>query len=104
MYIAGSPFLNQPWGYDQYSPVDLTLLDHHFGTLDTWRKAITEIHARDMHVVLDNTIATLGDLIGFEGYLNESAPFTTQEHRTVWKSDRRYLDFDLGNNYNTTCK
>lgn len=80
------------------------MLDSHFGTLDTWRKAITEIHARDMHVVLDNTIATLGDLIGFEGYLNETAPFTTKEHRVQWKTDRQYLDFDFGNTYNETCK
>lgn len=103
LYIAGSPFLNQPWGYDQYSPLDLSLLDAHFGTIDTWRKAINEIHNRGMYVILDNTIATLGDLIGFEGYLNESAPLKMDEYEVQWKSDRRYLDFDIGNTYNTTC-
>lgn len=103
LYIAGSPFINQPWGYDQYSPLDLSILDPHFGTLDTWRMAITEIHARNMYVVLDNTFATLGDLIGFDGYLNATAPFTLEEHQVQWKSDRHYWDFETGNSYNKTC-
>lgn len=46
----------------------------------------------------------MGDLIGFEGYLNESAPFDSAEHRILWKSDRQYLDFQPSNQYNTTCK
>lgn len=46
---------------------------------------------------------SLGDLIGFEGYLNESAPFTVNEHRAIYKSSRQYTDFHLGNAYNTTC-
>ena len=103
LYIAGSPFINQPWGYDQYSPLDLSILDPHFGTIDMWRTAINEIHARGMYVVLDNTFATLGDLIGFEGYLNETTPFTLDEHKVQWKSDRHYYDFEFGNSYNKTC-
>ena len=57
-----------------------------------------------MYVVLDNTFATLGDLIGTEGYLNETVPFSLQEHQVQWKSDRHYWDFDFGNNYNETCQ
>ena len=57
-----------------------------------------------MYVVLDNTFATLGDLIGTEGYLNETVPFTLAEHKVQWKSDRRYWDFDIGNSYNETCQ
>lgn len=45
----------------------------------------------------------MGDLIGFEGYLNTTAPFTEKEHKTSWKTDRRYVDFDIGQTYNTTC-
>lgn len=67
LYLAGSPFINQPWAADSYSPLDLTLLDHHFGDIEAWRQAINEIHARGMYVIMDNTMATLGDLIGFEG-------------------------------------
>ncbi|KAK3321955.1 alpha-1,3-glucan synthase Ags2 [Apodospora peruviana] len=104
IYIAGSPFINQPWQSDSYSPLDLTLLDAHFGNISEWRRAIDEIHARDMYVLLDNTVATMGDLLGFEGYLNESTPFAPEEHKTVWKSSRRYLDFDIGTDYNETCK
>jgi len=104
IYIAGSPFINLPWTADSYSPVDLTVLDHHFGTIDEWRHVIEEIHRRGMYIVLDNTFATLGDLIGFEGYLNETAPFTLKEHKVQYKSDRRYLDFEFGNNYNATCE
>lgn len=58
LYIAGSIFQNLPWTYDSYSPVDLTLLDPHFGTLALWQTAIDEIHKRGMYVILDNTFAT----------------------------------------------
>lgn len=104
LYIAGSPFINQPWGYDQYSPVDLSVLDMHFGDIATWRRMIDEMHARDMYVVLDNVFATLGDLIGFQGFLNETAPFLTEEHQVQYKSDRTYTDFSFGNTYNETCE
>jgi alpha-1,3-glucan synthase len=50
--------MNQPWGFDGYSALDTTLLDQHYGTLQVWRDAITEIHKRGMYVVFDNTIAT----------------------------------------------
>ncbi|KAK3321725.1 hypothetical protein B0H66DRAFT_513919 [Apodospora peruviana] len=103
LYIAGSPFINQPWGADSYSPLDLTLLDRHFGSIQTWQAAIDEIHRRNISVVMDNTMATMGDLIGFKGYLNESTPFLEEEHEVLWKSDRRYLDFDISNEYNETC-
>ena len=56
--------VNMPWGSDSYSPLDLTLLDRHHGNIAAWRDAISEIHQRGMYVVLDNTFATLGDLIG----------------------------------------
>jgi alpha-1,3-glucan synthase len=104
IYIAGSPFINQPWGYDQYSPLDLTLLEEHFGDIAMWRTAINEIHARGMYVLLDNTFATLGDLIGFDGYLNTTTPFLLSEHEVTWKSDRQYLDFSFGSDYNKTCE
>lgn len=45
----------------------------------------------------------MADLIGFDGYLNESAPFTAKEHEVVYKSDTEYLDFTFGNTYNETC-
>ncbi|GFZ48862.1 hypothetical protein JCM24511_06611 [Saitozyma sp. JCM 24511] len=96
LYISGSPFINLPWSSDSFSPVDLTLLDQHFGTLATWRAAIDEIHSRGMYIVLENTFATMGDLLGFEGYLNQTTPFSFSEHNAIWKSSRRYWDFDLG--------
>jgi alpha-1,3-glucan synthase len=58
IFLAGSLFMNQPWGYDGYSPVDLSLLDPHFADLRAWQTAIDEIHAREMYVILDNTFAT----------------------------------------------
>ncbi|KAJ5247743.1 alpha-1-3-glucan synthase [Penicillium chermesinum] len=103
LYLAGTSLMNQPWGFDGYSALDTTLLDQHYGTIQVWRNAITEIHKRGMYVLFDNTIATLGDLIGFEGYLNTTTPFSVKEHPTTWKSDRRYVDFDIGNTYNSTC-
>jgi hypothetical protein len=34
------------------------MLDKHFGTIKLWQDVINEIHARNMSVVLDNTMAT----------------------------------------------
>jgi alpha-1,3-glucan synthase len=50
--------MNLPWAYDGYSPVDTTLLDKHYGTIEDWRRTITEIHDRDMYVLVDNTLST----------------------------------------------
>ncbi|KAL8647173.1 MAG: hypothetical protein Q9226_006541, partial [Calogaya cf. arnoldii] len=104
IYIAGSALINLPWAFDSYSPVDFTLLDHHFGTIAAWRSAITALHDRGMYVVMDNTMATMSNLIGFQGYMNASTPFRTTEHKVQWKTDRQYMDFHFGNTYNKTCK
>ncbi|MCJ1312940.1 Cell wall alpha-1,3-glucan synthase ags1 [Agyrium rufum] len=105
LYIAGSPFINLAWEYDSYSPTDFTLLDAHFGTIQAWRNMITEVHNRNMYVIMDNTMATMSDLLGFQGYLNTSTPFEVKEHPVQWKTDRQYLDFSIGdNNYNETCE
>ncbi|KAJ9317012.1 CAZyme family GH13 [Paecilomyces variotii] len=103
IYLAGTILINQPWGSDGYSALDTTLIDQHYGDIQTWRNAITEIHNRGMYVIFDNTIATLGDLVGFEGYLNTTTPFSVKEHKVQWKSDRHYVDFHFGNSYNETC-
>ncbi|KAJ5363053.1 3-isopropylmalate dehydratase [Penicillium brevicompactum] len=103
IYLAGLVLMNQPWGSDGYSALDTTLLDQHFGTIETWRSAITEIHDRGMYVIFDNTVSTMGDLIGFEGYMNKTTPFLIKEHKAAWKSGRHYVDFEFGNEYNETC-
>jgi len=43
--------------------------------------------------------------MGFEGYLNDTTgtPFSYQEHNYIWKTGRRYWDFQPGNDYNATC-
>ncbi|KAJ6004274.1 hypothetical protein N7499_000343 [Penicillium canescens] len=103
IYIAGTSLMNQPWGFDGYSALDTTLLDQHYATISEWRDAITEIHKRGMYVLFDNTIATMGDLIGFEGHLNSTTPFSEKEWKVQWKTNRRYVDFDVGNDYNASC-
>ncbi|KAI9835518.1 MAG: hypothetical protein M1819_001969 [Sarea resinae] len=103
LYLAGSPHINQPWEADSYSPLDLTLLDAHYGDIDAWRETIDEIHRRGMYIILDNTMGTLGDLLGFDGYLNTSAPFSFEEHTAVWKSERRYHDFDISSQWLDHC-
>ncbi|KAH0142689.1 putative alpha 1,3 glucan synthase, partial [Aureobasidium melanogenum] len=97
LYVAGTPFINMPWKSDAYSPLDFTLLDHHFGKIADWRAAVDEIHRRGMYIILDNTFATMADLIGFDGYLNESTPFLPEEHQVMWKTERQYPDFAFGN-------
>lgn len=55
--------------------------------------------------MLDNTMATMGDLIAFEGYLNTSVPFITIEHEVQYRDpQRQYSDFEFGNTYNKTCE
>lgn len=104
IYIAGSPMTNAPWGADQYSPLDLTVLDAHLGNMEEWRKAVQAIHDKGMYVVLDNTVSTMGDLIAFDGFLNESTPFRTEEHQVQWRNpERQYHDFHFSNKYNKTC-
>ncbi|KAL8775629.1 MAG: hypothetical protein Q9209_000125 [Squamulea sp. 1 TL-2023] len=110
---------------DGYGPLDLTLLDRHHGDIESWRSLITEIHRREMYVILDNTMATLvsfpqlvklclkltlsvgsmGNLLSFEGYVNSSTPFSWKEHNFLWKHhDRRYHDFAPGNDFNASCE
>ncbi|KAM7188085.1 family 5 putative glycoside hydrolase family 13/Glycosyltransferase [Rhypophila sp. PSN 637] len=104
LYISGSPFINQPWSADSFSPLDLTLLDAHFGTIAAWREAIDEIHRRGMYVVLENTMSTMGDLVGFDGFLNTTTPFSFNEHKAIWKSSRQYWDFHIGEEIVEDCK
>ncbi|RAL13908.1 alpha-1,3-glucan synthase [Aspergillus homomorphus CBS 101889] len=103
VYLAGTPYINWPWGADGYSPLDLTLLDHHFGTIEDWRTMISEAHRRGIYVLFDNTFATMGDLIGFQGFLNRSAPINPKEYDFVWKYSRRYWDFQPGNEVEAEC-
>jgi alpha-1,3-glucan synthase len=62
LYIAGSPFINNPWKSDSYSPLDLTLLDKHYGDIAVWRAAVDAIHERGMYVILDHTFSTYVNL------------------------------------------
>lgn len=45
----------------------------------------------------------MADLIGFDGFLNESTPFDPEEHKVAWKTDRHYPDFAFGNTKTSTC-
>ncbi|EEB06005.2 cell wall alpha-1,3-glucan synthase mok11 [Schizosaccharomyces japonicus yFS275] len=103
IYLAGTPFINLPWGADQYSPLDFTILDHHLGTINDWRETVEEMHKKDMYLIVDLTVATLADLVGFEGYLNTTAPFTFLEHNAVWKSSYRYPDWTFENAWDRYC-
>lgn len=104
LYIAGSPFINAPWAADSYSPLDQTLLDKHFGTIQTLRETIDAIHARGMWVIMENTMSTLGDLMAFEGYLNVSTPFNFHGHDTLYKTSRQYLDYHPNNSWIDHCE
>jgi len=69
IYIAGTPFLNMPWQADSYSALDFTLVDPHWGTIADWQSFIDELHSRDMYIMADFTVGTMGDFIGFKGYV-----------------------------------
>ncbi|KAL8992258.1 MAG: hypothetical protein Q9169_007241 [Polycauliona sp. 2 TL-2023] len=103
IYMSGCPLINAPWGGDGFSPLDQTLLDPHLGTIRQWQDFIADLHARGMYIIVDNLMATMGDLIGFEGYLNESTPLSYTEHNAVWKGPRRYHDFSFDNTERNEC-
>ena len=104
IYITGTAFINMPWASDGYGPLDFTLLDRHHGNILEWRNFIDEVHSRGMYVIFDNTISTMGDLIGFGGSLNQTTPFSFDEYDPVWKSGRRYHDFLPSAERDPDCK
>lgn len=103
IYVSGTPYQNQPYQADQYSPLDYTTLDAHGGTIVEWRAAIDEIHSRGMYIMFDLTVATLADLVGFVGYLNTSTTFSLYEHDAEWKTEQVYPDFAFTNAWNANC-
>jgi alpha-1,3-glucan synthase len=103
IYLAGTPFLNQPWDYHQYNPIDLTILDPHRGTIEDWRRFTDAVHQRGMVIMIDLTIETLGDLTYFQGYLNQSAPLNLNGYDMIYRTNRTYLDFELTNQKSADC-
>ena len=50
-------------------------------------------------------IVRMGDLLGFQGFLNVTTPFNWNEYDYVWKDPgRRYHDFQPGNAVNKSCQ
>jgi len=49
-----------------YSAIDFTLLDPHFGTVQDWIDLIDKMHARGMYIIVDFTVGTMGDFLGFK--------------------------------------
>lgn len=47
---------------------------------------------------------SMGDLLGFNGFLNGTTPFSPKEHKVLYKTEREYLDFAIGNTYKDTCE
>ena len=64
-----------------------------------------------MYIIVDFTVGTLADLVGFEGSLNTSTTFSLKEHKAVWKTGgieysqiKQYPDFSWSNEYNESCR
>lgn len=106
IYFTGSMMLNMPWSPDGYGPLDFTLLDAHHGHVADWRALIDEVHRRNMYVIFDNTMATMGDLLGYGGAgENASVEYSFTEHDYIWKEpSRQYHDFHPSNDWNSTCR
>ena len=64
---------------------------------------LNPIHHRTLTNAFTWSQYRLGDLIGFEGFLNKSAPLNPGEYNYVWKSSRRYHDFQPGNKALAQC-
>ncbi|KAG1859045.1 glycoside hydrolase family 13/glycosyltransferase family 5 protein [Suillus tomentosus] len=111
IYLSGTIFLNMIWQADSYSPLDFSVLDPHWGTIDDWVNFIDILHARGMYIMLDFTVGTMSDLLGFEGYINASAPFSLTEYPAIYKHPNylpwgfeQYADFSIINERNTSCQ
>lgn len=67
-----TPFFSRSAFFDArvtgYSPLDFTVADPHWGTIDDWVQFVDTLHARGMYLILDFTVGTMSDLIGFQGY------------------------------------
>lgn len=57
-----------------YSVIDFSLLDPHWGTTDDWRNLIDAIHAKGMYIMMDFTVGTMADYIGFAGHVINCSP------------------------------
>lgn len=66
-YVFSPCLLAKPDTSSGYSPLDMTLVDPHWGTLNDWVETIDSIHAHNMYLMVDFTIGTMSDLIGFSG-------------------------------------
>ena len=92
IFVSGTPFINMLWQADSgyfftclillfsnyfegYSPLDFSVLDPHWGTLQDWQNTIDEIHARGMYFMADFTVGTMGDLIGTAGCVHIESRF-----------------------------
>ncbi|CCM02383.1 uncharacterized protein FIBRA_04479 [Fibroporia radiculosa] len=111
IYTSGTPWLNMIWEADSYSPLDFSVIDPHYGTLQDWQNAIDEIHSRGMYIMLDFTVGTMSNIVGFKGFENVSAPFNIQEYDAAWLDPQyqpwgfeTYADFQFNNTYNTSCE
>ncbi|KAF8843644.1 glycoside hydrolase family 13/glycosyltransferase family 5 protein [Paxillus ammoniavirescens] len=111
LYLSGTIFLNMIWQADSYSPLDFSVVDPHWGTIADWQEFIDTLHARGMYIMLDFTVGTMSDLIGFQGYLNVSAPFNLNEYQVVYKEPNympwnftEYADFTPVNEWNSSCQ
>lgn len=111
IFMSGTPFLNMIWQADSYSPLDFSVLDPHWGNINDWRSVIDQIHARGMYFMADFTVGTMADLIGFEGHLNTSTPFSLNEYNVAWKNPSylpwnfsEYADFSINNKRNSSCQ
>ncbi|KAJ3045031.1 Cell wall alpha-1,3-glucan synthase ags1 [Rhizophlyctis rosea] len=102
--LLGTPFANMPWDYHGYNPIDLTLLDTHFGTLDEWRELMQEGHRRGLYFTADLTVSTLADWVGYEGYVNVSTPFTMDPYRAIYKTPYSYADFNISGEWDYNCQ
>ena len=58
LYVDSPPRLAVPNANWHTQPIDLTLLDKHYGTVKVWQEVIDEVHRRGMWVILDNTMGT----------------------------------------------
>lgn len=58
-----------PCPFPGYSPLDFSVADPHWGSIADWVQFIDTLHARGMYIILDFTVGTMSDLIGFNGWV-----------------------------------
>lgn len=101
-------YQNDENSYHNYRPIDFTIIEDRFGSLEELRNLVTEAHNRGLYVIFDIVINHMADLYYFEGHQTSTAPFQMHEGEyQLFQHPNKpfeYVDFSVDNRFFTDGK